>query len=194
MKAGRVCFSGMLLIVLLAAAIAASSSNDATVAGMERKLQHVEKNGAAAKPDPTPTEFSEQEINAYFAAGKVDLPEGVKSVSFQLQPGLVTATTHVDFDQLKQGRSSANPMLGVFSGVHDVVVSAQAYGASGVGVVHVESVVLDGVEIPRFVLELFVENFIQPKYPQAGLDSHFALPDKINSATVGSHKVTVIQR
>ena len=170
-----------------------SASNPASVASFERKLQHVESNGAKPQPDPSPTEFSEQEINAYFASGNVNLPSGVQSVVFQEQPGMVIGTSRVDFDQLKAGKNSYNPLLSVFSGLHDVVVTTHSYGAKREGYVHVDSVSLDGVEVPRFVLELFVEKYLKPRYPAVGLDSRFALPARVDAATVGLHKVTVTQ-
>jgi hypothetical protein len=58
----------------------------------------------------------------------------------------------------------------------------------------VNSVVIDGIQIPRFVLEIFVEKYVTPRYPGVGLDSTFALPEKIETATVGSHVLTVAQR
>jgi hypothetical protein len=87
-----------------------------------------------------------------------------------------------------------NTLLEVFRGVHDVDVVAHAHAAAGVGYVEVDSVSLDGVEIPRFVLQLFVANYIQPKYPNLGLDSSFRLPDRIDQATVGVHELTVTQK
>ncbi|MGA9815029.1 MAG: hypothetical protein WBQ64_19765 [Terriglobales bacterium] len=164
------------------------------MAGFERKLQHVQSNAEQAHPDPSPTEFTEQEINAYLASGKVELPTGVRSVVLQEQPGTIIGTSKVDFDQLKAGKNSYNPLLSVFSGVHEVVVSAHAYGARKEGVVHVDSVSLDGVEVPSFVLEMFVEKYLKPKYPNIGIDSRFALPARVESATVGLHRVTVIQK
>jgi hypothetical protein len=161
---------------------------------MEHKLQHLESNAAQAFPDPAPTEFTEREINAYFASGKVQLPAGVRSVAFQGQPGVVTANSRVDFDQLKAGRNSYNPLLSVFSGLHDVVVTAHAYATRGQGLVHVDSVSLDGVEVPRFVLQLFVEKYLTPKYPNIGLDSRFALPARVDTATIGLHQVTLNQK
>ena len=190
----------LLLAAVLFTAFAAplartkSSSSSNAVVSMERKLQHVESNAQLAHPDRLPTEFTEQEINAYFAAGRVELPAGVRSVDFQGEPGLVTATTRVDFDQLKAGRNSSNALLSIFSGLHDVVVTAHAHGAGGWGIVHVDSVSLDGVEIPRFVLQLFVEKYLQPKYPNVGLDSQFGLPDRIDTAVVGQHRLSVTQK
>jgi hypothetical protein len=169
-------------------------AQSSAAANMQHKLEHVERNGALAQPDPSPTVFTEAEVNAYFASGNIQLPVGVRSVRFQGQPGVVTGNARVDFDQLKAGRSSYNPLLSMFSGVHDVVVVARAYGKRGEGFVHVDSVSLDDVQIPRFVLELFVEKYLQPKYPNIGLDSRFALPARVDSAAVGSHILTITQK
>ena len=107
---------------------------------------------------------------------------------------MVTATTRVDFDRLKAGQNSSNPLLSIFSGVHDVVVNADAHGAGGQGFVHVNSVSIDDVDVPRLVLQLFVEKYLQPKYPGVGLDSRFTLPDRIDTATVGLHNLTITQK
>jgi hypothetical protein len=171
-----------------------SAANAAPVASMQRKLDHIESNAALPKPDSAPTEFTEAEVNAYLASQTVKLPAGVKSVNLQGQPGMVTGNSQIDFDQIKAGKSSYNPLLSIFTGVHQVVVTAHAYGRAGQGLVHVDSVALDGVEIPRFALQLFVDKYLQPKYPQVGLDSRFKLPDRIDSATVGVHKLSVIQK
>src|ERR1700730_11188175 len=171
-----------------------SNSTSNQTASAERKLQHLESNGAQAHPDPAPTEFTEQEINAYFASGNVILPDGLQSVVFQEQPGILVGTSRVDFDKLKAGKNSYNPLLSIFSGLHDVVVMTHAYGAKGEGLVHVDSVSLDGVEVPQFVLQLFVEKYLKPKYPNIGLDSRFALPARVDAATIGLHRVSITQK
>jgi hypothetical protein len=161
---------------------------------MEQKLRHIESNGRSAHPDQTPTVITEQEVDAYLASDEVALPNGVRSVKLEGQPGVITGTAQVDFDRIREGSRSSNPLLSIFSGVHEVVVIAHAYGAARQGYVHVDSVSLDGVEVPRFVLELFVEKYLQPKYPELGLDSRFALLDRVDTATVGEHKLTVTQK
>jgi hypothetical protein len=192
------CFAFLLsagfVFSVLIGPLRAASTNSAAADSMERKLQHVEQNAAAPHPDTTPTEFTEQEVNAYIAAGRVKLPAGVQSVSFEAQPDLIIATSRVDFDQLKKGQHSSNPLLSVFSGVHNVDVQAHAHGVGHKGYVDVQSVALDGVEIPHFVLQLFVEKYLQPKYPGIGLNSQFTLPDKVDTAKVGQHRLTITQK
>jgi hypothetical protein len=109
-------------------------------------------------------------------------------------PGAVTAYCRVDFDRVRAGRSNSNPLLRLFSGVHDVVAEADAKGSNHQGHVHVKSVAIDDIEVPQFVLRLFVEKYITPRYPGVGMDSTFPLPEKIDTATVGTHKLTLTQR
>jgi hypothetical protein len=168
--------------------------NSARVQSVERKLQHVESNAAMPNPDPTPTEFTEEEINAYFSSGNFVFPAGVQSLVLEEQPGVIVGTARIDFDQIKAGKNSYNPLLSVFSGLHEVVVSTHAHGEHGQGLVHVDSVMLDGVVLPDFVLELFVQKYLKPKYPNIGIDSHFALPARAETATVGLHKVSLSQK
>jgi hypothetical protein len=43
-------------------------------------------------------------------------------------------------------------------------------------------------------LQLFVDKFLTPKYPNLGIDSQFQMADRIDSATVGTHELTVTQK
>ncbi len=161
---------------------------------MQRKLDHIQQNAAKPHPDQTPTVLTEDEVNDYFAAGRVKLPQGVKRVTLTGQPGVITGVAVVDFDDVRAGQHSSNPLLGIFSGTHDVRVQSDAAGAGGDAKIHVRSVSLDGTEIPRFVLELFVNKFLKPKYPNVGLDSQFQMPAKLDIAIVGEHKLTLTQK
>jgi hypothetical protein len=172
----------------------AGSAPQSSLASMEHKLAYIEANGRSAHPNPAPTTLSEPEVNAYLASRDMVLPQGVKSVKLRGDPDVITGTALVDFDLLREGARWSNPLLTMFSGVHEVVVIAHAQGENHQGQVHVDSVSLDGVVVPRFVLRLFVEKYLQPKYPELGLDSHFALPDRIETARVELHKVVVVQR
>lgn len=188
--------SQILLLTLLAAfaAFAASNKISPELASMNRKIAHLEANSRTAHPSPAPTVMSEAEINAYLASDEVQYPAGVKSVHLTGSQRTVSGTAKVDFDQVRAGIHSSNPLLSIFSGVHNVDVDAHAYGRGGQGYVHVDSVSLDGIEVPQFVLQLFIEKYIQPKHPELGIDSRFKLPDRIDSAVVGQHQVTLVQK
>jgi hypothetical protein len=161
---------------------------------MQRKLDYLRRNAARPRPDPAPTQFTEQEINAYIASGAVKLPAGVKSLRMTGSIGVVTGYAKVNFEDVSAGRRSSSPLLRLFSGVHDVMVIAHAHGVHGEGLVDVDSVSIDDVDVPRFALQLFVEKYLQPKYPNLGLHSTFALPVRIDTATVGSHRLIVTQQ
>jgi len=184
----------ILLCASLGAANPASSKDNAALARCERKLDHVEANGRSVHPNQTPTVLTEQEVNAYLASDQIELPGGVESVNLQGEPGIVNGTARIDFDKVRAGARSSNPLLEIFSGIHEVVVNTHAHAAGGQGYVHVDSVSLDGIGVPRFVLQLFVEKYLEPKNPQIGLDSRFALPDRIDTATVGQHQITLTQK
>ena len=169
-------------------------SSHRLAASLQVKLDHIRQNAEQAHPDQRPTVMTEEEINDYFASGRVKLPQGVKKVVLQGHSGLVDAMLNVDFDEIRGGQSSYNPLLSLFSGTHNVALEADAAGTGGQGRVHVRTVTIDGIEVPRMALEYFVEKYIQPKYPNVGIDSQFQMPDKIDLGTVGYHKLTVTQK
>jgi hypothetical protein len=170
------------------------SSGHRLAQSMQAKLDHIQENGQRTNPDQTPTVMTEEEVNDYIASGRIVLPQGVKKLRMEGRSGVVTAFLNVDFDEIRAGQSSSNPLLSVFSGRHDVRVEADAAGSGGQGKVHVRDVSIDGFDVPHMALEFFVSKYITPKYPNVGLDSAFKLPDKVDIATVGYHKLTVTQK
>jgi len=161
---------------------------------MQRKLEHISENSKRAHPDPTPTILSEEEVNDYLASAKVELPQGVKKVTLQGRAGLVEGFVNVDFDEIRGRQQTSNPLLSLFSGRHLVRAEADASGSGGQGKVHIRNVAIDGIDVPRVALEYFVQKYITPKYPNIGLDSQFQLPNRVDTAVVGYHKLTVTQR
>ena len=171
-----------------------SQSGHRLAQSMQAKIDHIQENGQRSTPDQTPTVMTEEEINDYIASGSIVLPKGVKKLRLQGITGVITAFLNVDFDEIRGGQNSLNPMLSVFSGQHDVVVAADAAASGGRGKVHIREVSIDGITVPHVALEYFVSKYIAPKYPNIGLDSEFQLTYKIDTSTVGYHKLTVTQK
>ncbi len=176
----------------------ASSSTEAMYAAQaqrcQQKFDRIRQNGAKQTPDQTPTVITENEINAWLSSGQAELPKGVRKLQFRGEPGVINATAQVDFDEVTAGRTSNNPLLSLFRGVHTVDARAHASGSGGSGQVHIDSVSLDGVAVPHMAMEFFVDKYIKPKYSNLGIDSQFPLPNKIDTAQVGSRQLSVTQK
>ena len=161
---------------------------------MEKKIAYLKQNAARPHPDPKPTDITEAEAKAYFNEGGVKLPKGVSHVRLAAMPGTIDGHAQVDFEALTQGKTSSNPLLGLFSGTHDIQVVAHASGSNGTASIHALSVALDGVEVPKMLLQLFVQHFLTPKYPNVGITSTFKLPLRIDNAVVDTGHVRLTQR
>jgi hypothetical protein len=140
------------------------------------------------------TTLTDAEMNAYFAEGGIKWSEGLSDVKIYDQPAVVNGSALVDFDKITAKNRSNSPFLALFSGVHTVRVTAQAAAIRGRASIKVQSVSLDGLEIPRAALEFFVQKYLQPKYPEADLDTVFGMPDRIDTAIVGDRQITFVQK
>jgi hypothetical protein len=167
---------------------------NAATASAEAKLEHIEENARRNPPDQRPTVLTEREINAYVASGRVQLPTGVRAVRFTGQNGVVSATARVDFDAITAQSRSSHPLLSLFSGMHDVHAAAHASGSGRQGRVHIDSIDIDGVSVPRMALQYFLDRYVRPKHPEVGMDSVFALPERIDTATIGDHQLILTQK
>jgi hypothetical protein len=196
------CWRCLIAFVALTLGVAAGGQYPATphdthsaeFHAMEQKLAYLKVNGAKAHPDVKPTELTEAEANAYFNEGGVKLPKGVSQVHLASRPGVLDAHAKVDFEEIMQGRGSTNPMFAMFSGKHDVQVVTKAGGANGSGSIQVQSIQLDGSEVPRWLLDFFVQHYIAPKYPNVGMTTTFKLPLRIDTAVVETGRVRLVQR
>jgi hypothetical protein len=171
-----------------------ADNHSADFRAMQQKIAYLKQNAAKPHPDPKPTEFTEPEVNAYFNEGGVKLPKGVSHVRLTSQPAVLDAHAQVDFEAITQGRGANNPLYSLFTGTHDIHAVAQATGANGTGTIRVQSVELDGIQVPQFLLQLFVDRFVTPKYHNVGMTSTFKLPLRIDSAIVDTGRVRLVQK
>ena len=192
MRASRV-----FLLLLLAATLVASQNqaqHSAAYRSMEQKIAYLKQNASRDNPDPKPTDITQDEANAYFNEGGVKMPKGVTGLKLAATPGTLDGHAKVDFDVITEKARSKNPLLGVFTGVHDVHVIAQASGSNGTGTITAQHVYLDDIEIPQMMLQFFVDRYLKSKYPNVGLTSEFKLPLRIDSANLGPGKVALVQK
>lgn len=184
------------LLCLAAPLTAAPSRTQKQLAdSMEKKIAAVRENGERGRPGKQTTVFAQDEVNAYFAERRLTMPEGVRSVTFDLTPGKVFSRARIDFDEITRERRNRNPLMHLFTGTHDVEVGARATSAGPGRVrVNVESVAIGGVTVPRMALQFFIERFVNPKYPKVRLDGEYTLPAKMDSVTIDMRKGTAVQK
>lgn len=184
-----------LATLTLASLAYAQPGHSEAYASAARKIAWLAENGRAPQPSTQPTVLTAAEWNAYINEGGVKLPDGVSNVRLSSQPAVIHGDAEVDFDRLTANRSRNNPLLALFTGKHHVTCTAQAAVANGVGTVRVQSVAFDGTEVPVFLMQLFSDRFLRPKYGNAiGMDSTFRLHNRINTAILGTNQVTITQR
>jgi hypothetical protein len=160
----------------------------------QSKLDFLERNGNSNPVQRRSTQINADEVNAWFREGGYKLPQGVQKVIFHSQPDTIQADTTVDFDALKEGKRNLNPLLSVFSGVHEVQITATGSAQNGRGQVNVQTVSIDGVDVPHLALEMFVNKYLKPKYPDIGLENNFEMPDRIDTATIGNDNALLTQK
>jgi hypothetical protein len=172
----------------------ADRTHSANYQSLAQKLAYLKLNAARPRPDSKPVVLTEPEVNAYFAEGGVKLPTGVSDVHLTSRPGAIDGHAHVDFEQIVRGRNKNNPLYDLFSGSHDIHVVAQAAGTNGIATIKAQTVELDNVAVPQWALEFFIQRYITPKYPNVGMTSTFKMPLRIQTAAVGTGKVTLEQK
>ena len=192
------------IVLLLVAAFAVRSvaqapptaqGHSAAYDSADRKIKFMNGNSERQPPEQATTTMTTPEINAYLAEGGVKLPAGVEKVTFSSVPAVATAIARVNFDTVTAGHQISFWMAKFFTGVHDVTVVAQAAGSDGMGSVRVQSVSIDGVNVPPQFLQFLVDCCVKPKYgPNVGMNSTFRLPAHINTAVVGNNQVSFTQR
>ena len=160
----------------------------------QNKLDFLDRNARARQIQTRATQINADEVNAWFREGGYKLPHGVEKVIFHSQTDTIEATATVDFDAVKEGKHNLNPLLSVFSGVHEVQVVAQASADSGRGHVNIQSVSIDEVSVPHIALEMFVSKYLKPKYPNVGLENEFQMPDRIDTATIANDSALLTQK
>jgi hypothetical protein len=182
-----------LLVLATFALFAQAARHTPAYTSMEKKIAILE---AGPQNASQTVNLTQDELNAFLNEGGVQLPNGVSNVKFDLRPAVVHATSEVNFDQLSEGHGGGgNPIFSaLFSGTHDVEAEAQASGTNGEGTITIQSVKLDGVQVPKSALEYLIQHYVKPKYPQAGMTSTFELPAKIDTAVVQQGQVELVQK
>ena len=142
-------------------------------------------------------QITEPEANSYLRYElSPTFPSGVSQVRLTFQPNRILGSSVVDFDKLKEGRRvPPNPLADfLLRGEHTVAAQGTVWSANGAAEFHLEWVTLDGVTLPRAVVEFLIEYYLQSRFPTASIDRPFLLPFAIESLRAENGSVVLASK
>ena len=150
-------------------------ATDPQVERVNRKLDLIES--GRAKPGSV-TVFSLAELNAWSRAKAAEVvPEGLRQPRLELGNGTATAYALVDFLKLRHGTGVETSWLvaKLIQGEKPVKVAATIQSANGRATVHLTRVEIGGLAVSGAPLDLLIQTFFMPLYPDAKIDQPFDL-------------------
>ena len=144
---------------------------------------------AGRAPGASRVEVSEVELESYMLFNlKQDIPAQMDSFDVQLEPGTVAAQTQLTF----ASDATGNPLIdAVVSGTHDLFVKGSLQGSQGRGKFELLEVRVDGIPVPKVLIQSLFDKYVKPKYPDADLKEPFDLPWGIEELTLQQGKALV---
>ena len=158
---------------------------------LQDKIDAIKK--AQNNPDRAPAasrvEISEVELESYMLFKlKEDIPAQMDSFDVQLAPGTVGAQTQLTF----ASDATGNPIIdAVVGGTHDLFVKGSLQGSQGRGKFDLLEVRVDGIPVPKILIQSLFDKYVKPKYPDADLKEPFDLPWGIEALTLEQGKALV---
>ena len=139
-------------------------------------------------------QFSEEEVNSYLDYELAPrYPAGVSKVSVRFLPGRLLGTAEVDFDKAKAARRAPGGMMDyLFWGVHTLSVEGGFSAVNGVGQFDLEAVSLDGVALPRTLVDFLMDAYLKPRFPGLDIDRPFPLPHSIDRVQVLRERIEAV--
>jgi hypothetical protein len=159
---------------------------------LQGKIDAVKK--AHEAPDQPHTgsrlELSEAELESYVLYSlKDDIPLQVDSIDVQLGPGTIASDAQLTFTSGSTGNSMVDSLVG---GTHNVFIKGKLAGEEGHGKFDLQEVRIDGIPVPKVLIETILDKYVKPKYPEVDLRKPFELPWGIEELTIEQGKATVV--
>jgi hypothetical protein len=206
-KIGGIFFILALLSLGGAAAVAVQLSKE-DGDRLQRKIDEIVKNGAAADPRAKTTPVSESELNSYLNINIKDkIPKGLTQPEIRtLGNGALAGRILMDLDEFNRNRRSQGGLQGglqgalidplaYLSGKVPVTARGTLRAEDGRGRFYLEAAEIHGVNLPRPLVQEMVSYFSRtPENPKGfDLDAPFELPAKIRAIAINKGEATVAQ-
>jgi len=162
-----------------------------SAAMLQTKIDGIKK--AHADGDPgrpaEQIEVYEAELESYVLYSlRDDIPVQIDSIDVQLSPETIASDTQVTFNQTT-GNAMIDALVG---GTHSLFLKGKLAGANGMGKFELEEIRVDGIPMPRVLIETLFKKYVKPKYPDADLSEPFDLPWGIENITIEQGKAGIV--
>ena len=116
---------------------------------------------------------TEMESFVFFSMGD-EIPARVDSIDVTVEAGTIAAATELTFDS---EASSGNPIVDLLlQSPHSLFVKGALEGHDGEGTFRLQQVRVDGFPVPVVVVEILVDRYVNPRFPEVDLDEGFLIP------------------
>jgi len=170
-----VVISAVLAILAQDAARPSLSPESADALGAKIAAIMAAESDTSRPPGATTTTISEVEMESFVVYWmQEDIPPRVEAIDVTVSDGAIGADTALLFeDDLATG----NPLVDrILLGTHRLSLGGRLRAAEGRGTFVLEYVRVDGIPIPLAVIDVLVERYVKPDYPDVDLDAGFDLP------------------
>jgi hypothetical protein len=185
----------VLRFVLALAIPLIAASPDIRKLSTEQKIELIEKEQAPSKSEII---FNQSELNAYIVRKLPEVaPQGVRNTKLELYQGKATGYAIIDFPKLRrhsQGDLSDWFLRKLIGGERPVTVVASLKSSGGMATVDVQSVEINGRTISGRSLDLLIDMFVLPLYPEAKIGEPFELNRKVDHIEVAPGAARVYMR
>ena len=164
---------------------AARSLDEKIIAIREADMSRTRPPGAADSVDVTDTEMESFVIYAMAD----EIPARVDSIDVAIESGMISAATELTFDSEESTGNVIIDML--MESTHSLFVKGMLEGSGGRGKFQLSQVRVDGFPVPLIIVELLVDRFVTPRYPQVDLDEPFDIPWGIEAIILSDGLATI---
>ena len=158
---------------------------------LQAKIDDIKKTDEAADANRKHSEIdvTEAELESYVVYSlREKIPVQMDSIDVQLTPGAVAADTQMTFNSNTTGNPMVDALVG---GTHNLFVKGRLSGYQGRGKFDLEEVRVDGIPVPKVLINSLFDRYVKPKYPEADLKEPFDLPWGIQSIDIQSQKARI---
>ena len=116
---------------------------------------------------------TEMESFVFFSMGD-EIPARVDSIDVTVGAGTIAAATELTFDSEE---SSGNPIVDLLlESPHSLFVRGALEGHAGEGTFELQQVRVDGFPVPIVIVEVLIDRYVNPRFPEVDLDEGFLIP------------------